>query len=405
MPIRDEQLERSLRAAAPRVATGGVFDRVAHKRARRRTIRRIEVGSLAFVLVAALSVAALSVAVVLVRANDQSARVAAPGGRVITGGGDVTQGAGTARAPVPITLDPDQGYVRGPLVVSSSTVSLAAYDHDGDTFTYPPSRIVRLDDRTFREDGRTDLKAEILSIADGEGARWVVTRNPKPPNGLPDAFLKRIGADGAVSSKLLPFGSDPVGDVALGAGAVWVPLRDGVVSYDPATGRLGRITLTPSDSRDVVILDGAAWVTDGNVLRRLVPLDGAVNSVSLGSPNEHLLGVATAGNDGVSLVLRNAAGEARYVQQNLLGGNFPVSLFGTKLPRGFTPISIATTDGRTWVEGTVNGAPAVVLLGGKAGIRSTVVLDNGRDASFAWVSDDTVLAVSNGTLLRIGLKK
>ena len=122
-------------------------------------------------------------------------------------------------------------------------MSLAAYDHDGDTFTYPPSRIVRLDDRTFHEDGRTDLKAEILSIADGEGARWVVTRNPAPANGLPDAFLKRIGTDGAVTSTLLPPGTDPVGNVAAGGGAIWVPVRDGVVTYDPATGGWAGSTL------------------------------------------------------------------------------------------------------------------------------------------------------------------
>ena len=37
MPIREEQLERSMRAAAPHVSTVGVLDRVADKRARRRT--------------------------------------------------------------------------------------------------------------------------------------------------------------------------------------------------------------------------------------------------------------------------------------------------------------------------------------------------------------------------------
>ena len=37
VPIRDEQLERSMRAAAPHVSTVGVLDRVADKRARRRT--------------------------------------------------------------------------------------------------------------------------------------------------------------------------------------------------------------------------------------------------------------------------------------------------------------------------------------------------------------------------------
>ena len=186
-------------------------------------------------------VAVLSTAVVLARDDGQVTRVAARGGasgvRVVPGGAALTQGAGTGRAAVPIALDPDQGYVRGPLVVSGSTLSLAAYDHDGVTFTYPPSRIVRVDTGTFREEGRTDLKAEILSIADGDGARWVVTRNPAPANGLPDAFLKRIGADGALVSKLLPPGSDPVGNVAVGAGSVWIPVRDGVLRYDAATAQ------------------------------------------------------------------------------------------------------------------------------------------------------------------------
>ena len=398
MPIREEELERTMRAAAPHVSTVGVFDRVADKRARRRTMRRIEVGALAAALVVVLSTA-----VVLVRDDDQAARVAAPGGRVITGAGAVTPKAGVARAPVPIALDPVQGYVRGPLVVSGTTLSLAAYDHHGDSYSFPPSRIVRLDSRTFREQGRTDLRAEILSIADADGARWLVTRNPKPPNGLPDAFLKRIGADGAVITKLLPFGTDPVGDVVVGAGLVWIPVRDGVVTYDPATGRLDRIALAPSDPRVVVIVDGAAWVTDGAVLRRVVPLDGAVNSVSLGIPDGQLIAVAPAGNDRVALVLRNTAGDAIWMRQFLLGGNY-TSFVGTTLPQGFAPTSIETTDGRMWVEGTVDGAPAAVLVDGTA-IRATVVLDNGRDASFAWVSDDTVLAVSAGTLLRIDLEK
>ena len=74
------------------------------------------------------------------------------------------------------------------------------------------------------------------------------------------------------------------------------------------------------------------------------------------------------------------------------------------LPVRFVPASLASLDGRMWVEGTVDGAPAAVLVDGTA-IRATVVLDNGRDASFAWVSDDTVLAVSGGTLLRIDLDR
>ena len=151
-----------------------------------------------------------------------------------------------------------------------------------------------------------------------------------------------------------------------------------------------------------MIVNKAAWVTDVGVLHRLVPADGEVSSVSLAGPNEQLVGVAPDGGQSIWVVLRNTVtGEARYDEHNLLGANFaPASL----LPRGFTPTGVFTGSGRTWVEGKAGGSPAVVLLGGSQGI-STVVLDQGSDASFAWVSADTVLAVSNGTLLRIGLKK
>lgn len=401
MPIREEQLEQTLRAAGPRVETSGVLDRVAHKRARRRTVRRIELGSVAFVLVAALSMV-----VVLARRDDDASRVAAPGGastaRVITGGAAVTPTAGVARIPVPVSLDPDEGYLRGPLFLAGSTLSLAAYDRDGAGYTYPPSRIVQLDDHTFAEEGRADLKAEILSIADGEaGARWVVTRNPPPTNGLPDAFLKRIGADGKVLSTLLPPGTDVTGAVAVGEGAVWIPVRDGVLRYDPAIDRvLGRVDLPPADARSVVIVAGASWATDGSALRRLVPVPGGVDSVSLGAANEVLVGVAPADDPYVWVVLRDTvSGETRYARRDVLGvNNLPA--FG--LPGAFTPTKVLAADGRAWVEGTAGGAPAVVLLRRNQAL-STVVLHKGRDASFAWVKRDTVLAVSAGSLLRIDL--
>ena len=115
MPIREDQLERSMQAAAPRVSTVGVLDLVAHKRARRRTVRRVEFAAIALALVAVLSTV-----VVLAREDGHVTRVAASGGatgvRVVPGGASVTPGSGAARAPVPITLDPDQGYVRGPLL-------------------------------------------------------------------------------------------------------------------------------------------------------------------------------------------------------------------------------------------------------------------------------------------------
>src|SRR5204863_3885802 len=137
---------------------------------------------------------------------------------------------------------------------------------------------------------------------------------PPKPAGLPDAFLKRIGADGTVVSMLLPPGTDVIGPVVAGAGAVWVPVRDGVLRYDPAIDRVvGRVDLAPADSRSVVIVDSSAWATDGSLLRRLVPADGAVNSVSLAGPNEELVGVAPDDGQSIWAVLRDTVtGETRY---------------------------------------------------------------------------------------------
>ena len=77
-----------------------------------------------------------------------------------------------------------------------------------------------------------------MSIAEGEGARWALTQNLRPTGGtLPDTFLKRIGAVGDPVSTQLPHDADPVGPIAAVGGAVWVPVRDGVLQYDPATRR------------------------------------------------------------------------------------------------------------------------------------------------------------------------
>jgi hypothetical protein len=381
--MRDDQLEHALRVTAPHVSTVGVLDRVAEKRSRRRVARRVELAA----LVVALVVAFVAVLVV-VRDDEPTNRVAAPSAptaRVIAGD-PLARSNGVTSAPVVITLEPDQGYVRGPLVVSGNTLSLAAYDHGGNSFTFPPSRIVRIDTRSFTEESRTDLKAEVLSIADGEGARWVVTRNQKPANGLPDTFLKRIGTDGTVASTLLPFGTDPVGAVLAGGGSVWIPVRDGVLRVDPATARVvEHVDLAAADSRGVVFSRGAVWATDGGTVRVLDASGAGTEEPVQGSA----IGlVSSAGRAPTPLTVDRTTGRA--------------SLGGLELPRGFSAARIAAADDRIWVEGTVDGQPAAVLLEPLArAVRSTVILDGGHDASFAWVRSDTLLAVSNGQLLRV----
>ena len=58
---------------------------------------------------------------------------------------------------------------------------------------------------------------------------------------------------------------------------------------------------------------------------------------------------------------------------------------------------------RTWVTGTVDGFPAIVLLQTDGRVRDTVILQNGSDATLAWTDAGTVTAVSGGDVFHIPL--
>ncbi len=70
------------------------------------------------------------------------------------------------------------------------------------------------------------------------------------------------------------------------------------------------------------------------------------------------------------------------------------------LPKGFAATTVTVADGRAWVTGTVDGAPAIVLLRG-ATCAASVVTENAREATLAWSGPDTVTAVTNGALFTI----
>jgi hypothetical protein len=70
---------------------------------------------------------------------------------------------------------------------------------------------------------------------------------------------------------------------------------------------------------------------------------------------------------------------------------------------GFVAEEMRSAGPRTWITGTLDGVPAIVLLDGST-VLDTITL-SGRDVSFAWVDDDTVLATSDGRLLRIDVTR
>lgn len=379
MPVDDHQLERVLRDAAPEVDPAGVLDRVRTKRARRRTTRRMEAGALAVVVVAVLGLTA----VLTIRDNGSSPEIAAPGtqlsARVVTGDG------GRAVTPRPVTLDSDSGRLRGPLFVGSTALSLASEDRSEGAL----SLVVRVDGAHVVD--IVDFKAEVISITEGEGARWAVTRNPRATGGtIPGAFLKRIAIDGSATSTMLPVDADPVGAVAAVGGAVWVPTRAGLVQFDTTGTFVRAISLIPSDARSVAAIGKSAWVTDGSKLRRLDPSRGATaDTRDFGGAT--LLSAAGDVLDGWLLLGPGSVG--------LVGPDLTVTDHVT-LPTGFVGATVTTANDRVWVTGTVDDTPAIALLEGTR-VRATVILQNARDAALAWTAPNTVTAVSNGELVQI----
>ena len=393
MPADDARLVQALRDAAPVVEPVGVLDRVAARRTRRRRNRRLATTASALVVVLVVVVT-----IALVTRDDASSpQVAAPGAglsaRVVTGDDATADGRdATMRA---VTLDADPGVLLGPLYVSSTSLSTAG--HDRGTDGVPLTHVVRINgDRVV---DTVNFKAEIVSITEGEGARWALTRNPRATGGtLPDTFLKRIGAVGDPISMQLPEDSDPVGPIAAVGGAVWVPLRDGVLQYDPVSLSLRRrIDLPPAGTRQVAQVGKTAAVTDGGTIVQLDPTRGT-GSVTEFGPG--VIGLASTNGEGWVL-LRNEQGGTEGARVAHANSADPVRVAAV-LPNGFRPDRLEASPTRLWVTGTVDGAPAIVLLGND-GVVATVVLDHAATTALAWTAAHNVSAVTDGRLFTISV--
>ncbi len=391
----DGRIRAAVRDSARMPLDEDVMASVAGKRARRRAVRRVEAGALAVAAVVALVVASV---VVLGGGDDHTTRVAAPPARSSMPKVRVVDADGTTMRAAThfVALDADEGYVRGPLIVQGDTITAAAYDRSGKSFTFPPSRIVR-----FTLDGhvldRVDLKGEILSLTQGEGARWALTRDKvvlAPPD--PEFRVKRIGSIGQPRSNAVPRGEQPVGDLFAGGGAVWLPVTDGVLRFDPATGEYrGKIQLTPGAAhRAIAVVGKAPYVTDGGSLRALDAASATPGGASFPAPER-----------GVQYVDVVSDGDDAWVLAGIGAGDFVVwqfKAFGggmfTEVARGTgSPEALDLVDGTVWVHaGTARGA---VLL--RADDHTTVQLGDTRNAeTAALASDGTVVFTRGGAVFR-----
>jgi hypothetical protein len=393
VPTDDPRLEQALHDAAPAVATVDVVGHVTQRRVRRRRNRRLGAGALALVVVVLVG----TVTLLVTRDDGSSPHIAAPGAdlhaRVITGGHAVDAGAGKIVAPQHVVLDQDPQLLSAPVYVGSTTLSIASYDPGPDGVAL--SHVVRIEGANVRD--IVDFKAHILSIVEGEGARWALTQNLRATGGkLPDAFLKRIPPTGDPVSTPLPLNADPVGPIAAIGGAVWVPVRDGVLQYDTGGQFVRKVALADASPRWVALVGKFAYVTDGTRLRSLDPAAGLGNDTIGFGPE--IIGLAAAGFDSRMLLTPEDGGRehARVTRTTTRTAEVTATL-----PDGFRATGLAASTTHLWATGTVDGSPAIALLD-DVGVRATVVLENASDgAALAWTDTHTVRAVSDGKLYDI----
>jgi hypothetical protein len=159
------------------------------------------------------------------------------------------------------------------------------------------------------------------------------------------------------------------------------------------------IALPEADHRWVAQVGKLAYVSDGRSLRGLDAASGTVVDTTTFGPE--ILGLAAANADGRVLLADETGGSnrARVARAN---SSTPVQVTAT-LPDGFEPTGLEASSTRFWATGTVDGAPAIVLLGDN-GVRATVVLENaGTEVALAWTGPHTVRAVSGDALYDITL--
>ena len=270
----DQRVERALREAAPpQGPTPGVFERIAVKRARRQHRRQVQRAVGVF---AATAVVVTGVLVAFV-GEDSTPEIATVSGPRVVEHATPRLEAGRALDLEPLLVTPDTGYVRPPLLPSGDTVAVAAYDRTETGFSVPPSRIVRVATSDGGVRDRVDLEGEIVALADGEGARWALTRDQVVKGPADPRFrVKRIAGDGTVASHPVPPGEEPSGTIAAGGGGVWLPVRDGVLRFDLTSGAFAaKIPLAPAERRAIAVGGKAAYVSDGVAVLRLDPTTDA----------------------------------------------------------------------------------------------------------------------------------
>lgn len=332
----------------------------------------------AFLLVAVLSILLVGgLVAMLLLGGDDGPTAAATDTR--TARSTTTQPAG-AFTPARLIGTVDASGSPNDVVVTAKTVWIARASS---------SRLLRVDARTSRPLGTTDVGTGVGSIAAGFGRLWVAKAN--------GSLLQRDLRTGAGVGRPLKLpGGLPVA-VATGQGGVWVALRrpNLLLRFDPRTGAEDRHIGVPAGVQDMTIGYGYVWVStrrDRSVLR-VDPNSGTTARVPAGDQPKGLaagdgyIWVANSTEDTVTRIAPQSA-RPRGVYPtgdnptgvDVGGGSVWVSnryagtitrLSSAKAPRllqtisGFSnPFAIAARGDDVWVTDTAAGEAGHLRVGG-----------------------------------------
>jgi hypothetical protein len=308
-----------------------------------------------------------------------------------------------AAAPVDrITLDRAEGYVRGPLVTGGGMIRAAGYDRSGETYTFPPSRLVAFDASSGQVSAEVGLEGEIQSQTEGGGARWAVTRERFVDTDRVEYRLKRIDS-GSVRSEPIPPGDVPVGPVVAGGDAVWVPVRDGALGFTTSGAQYTKVDLPEQDRRGLTVVGGAAYVTDGGTIRRIDAAARVPGDLVLDTGVEGPLTDLVPAGDSVWALA--GSGELLRLDREL------TSVDVLPLPPGLQNPSLRAAGDQVLVVGTADLAPTrpdatsvavetVVLVVEDEVVVRTLVVAGGADVAVALDDAGALVLTSGGDVYR-----
>jgi len=398
MPTVDERLEQLFTAAAVEPTERDVYGAVARRRQQRRT-RRVarDVGAVVVVLLV------LAGSLVWLTAAHDTQPVVAPPSRDSVASRELGDAWLGAR---PVALTPDLGYVRGPLLQSGEYVALSTYERDGSGFKMPPSHVVRIDS-AGRVLDEVVLQGEVLSLADGEGARWVVTHDAD--NVSPRQYrVKRIAADNTVLSNAFPPGVEPAGPIVAGGGAAWVPVNGGVLRFDPITGAPAKTVPLPGWDRIRLVRFGTDVYAYPMFAPELVRLDATSTSpppvITTDAPLVSVAATRTA-----LWALSWADGRTVIAPLNPISGAFERRTDGVTLPRRFVGNELQTSGDAVWALGTLTDSQKALV---RLDTRDRGAVVHGRLVMFRAPNNSAVLGLdgkdvlvaADGELFRVDIR-